>query len=375
MNTVVAIRPPQRGLPRLPRPHLRDFSRPELHQWVKDELGGPQYRGDQIFEWLHQHRVHATTAMTNLSLADRTKLEGLATLEPLTVSTILHATDGTRKLRLQTHEGESIECVLIPNDGRGWTLCISSMVGCSLTCRFCATATLGFRRNLATWEIVDQVYRAQTLLADEAAREGSPYVPRITNLVLMGMGEPLHNFNQVKRALSILTDAKGAAIAGRRITVSTAGLVPGIERYAREGLADEVGLAISLNATTDETRSQIMPINTRWNIQQLLSSVRGLPQPKRRLITFEYVLLADVNDTEADAKRLAQLLTDIDGQVNAIPYNPHPGAPYRRPRRGRVERFVDLARRLGVRVHLRTPRGDDIGAACGQLALSEGATP
>jgi 23S rRNA (adenine2503-C2)-methyltransferase len=372
---LVAIRRPQNGLPRRDRPHLRDMSRAELTQWVSEQLGGPSYRTKQIFEWLHRHRASDLAQMTNISKADRERLSELAAIEPLHVDTVLRAADGTRKMRLRTADGHFIECVLIPNEGRGFTLCISSMVGCSLTCRFCATQTLGFLRNLATWEIVDQVYRAQDLLQSDADEAGSDWTPRITNLVLMGMGEPLHNFNQVKRALSILTDEAGAAIAGRRITVSTAGLVPGIERYAKEGLAEEVGLAISLNATTDDTRSEVMPINTRWSIAELLDAVRELPQPKRRLVTFEYVLLAGVNDTDEDARRLVKLLQGLPAQVNAIPFNPHPGAPYRRPSPARVDAFVRLVRKAGLPVHVRTPRGDDIGAACGQLALDEPEPP
>lgn len=372
---VVAIRPPRRGLPRHELPHLRDMDRTGLQAWVAEHLGGPRYRADQIFEWVHRHRVGDVEAMTNLGKADRARLTGLCRLEPLQVATVLRAADGTRKLRLRTGDGHSIECVLIPNTGRGLTLCVSSMVGCSLTCRFCATATLGFERNLAAWEIVDQVYRAQDLLAQDAEAMGTDWVPRITNLVLMGMGEPLHNFNQVQRALSILTDEKGAALPGRRITVSTAGLVPGIHRFAREGLADEVGLAISLNATTDEVRDRVMPINTRWNIDELLAAVREIPQPKRRTLTFEYVLLAGVNDTDEDARRLGRLLRGLDAQVNAIPFNPHPGAPFERPSAQRIERFVKLVRGTGLPVHVRTPRGDDIGAACGQLALLSESEP
>jgi len=369
MKPLIAIRPPARGLPRSDRPHLRDLPRARLSAWFAEQLGGPKYRGEQVFEWLHRHRAASFDAMTNLGLADRTRLQAASRIPTLVVDTVLRAADGTRKLRLLTEDREAIECVLIPNEGRGFTLCISSMVGCSLTCRFCATATLGFVRNLATWEIVDQVYRAQTLLTDEAGDD--EYAGRITNLVLMGMGEPLHNFQQVADAIEILTDPRGAAIAGRRITVSTAGLVPGIERFAREGLAEDVGLAVSLNATTDATRDEIMPINTRWNIATLLAAVRDLPQPKRRLITFEYVLLAGVNDTVEDARRLAGLLRGIDGQVNAIPFNPHPGAPYGRPAPQDIVAFVDTCRALGLRVHVRTPRGDDIGAACGQLARQD----
>ncbi len=377
MTEVVAIRRPREGLPRLPRPHLRDLDRPGLEQWVAEHLGGPRYRARQIFEWLHRHRVQDFEAMTNLDRASRSRLRDQATIDPLRVDVVQRAADGTLKLRARTLDGHAIECVLIPNEGRGFTLCVSSMVGCSLTCRFCATATLGFARNLSTWEIVDQVYRAQDLLRAEGRRSDAGYPPRLTNLVLMGMGEPLHNFNQVKRALDILTDPAGAAIAGRRITVSTAGLVPGIERFAREGLASEVGLAISLNATTDDVRDRIMPINTRWNISTLLQAVRTIPTPRRRLVTFEYVLLRDVNDTDADVDRLAALLRGLPAMVNAIPFNPHPGAPFDRPSPARIEAFVLRARAHGLEIHVRTPRGDDIAAACGQLALhgSADATP
>jgi 23S rRNA (adenine2503-C2)-methyltransferase len=372
MTELVAIRPPRRGLPRASRPNLRDLDRSELQTWVAETLGGPAFRARQLFEWLHRHRATRFDAMTNLSRADRAKLADAAEIEPLRVDLVLRGSDGTRKLRLRTADDHAIECVLIPNEGRGYTLCVSSMIGCSLTCRFCATATLGFERNLATWEIVDQVYRAQELLAEEARAQQATWTARVTNLVLMGMGEPLHNFNQVRRAIAILTDDLGAAIAGRRITVSTAGMVPAIERFAREGLAAEVGLAVSLNATTDEVRDMVMPINTRWPIAELLDAVRRIPTPRRRLLTFEYVLLDGVNDTSDDARRLAALVGDMQAQINVIPFNPHAGAPFRRPSPEQVARFVDEARHAGLRVHVRTPRGDDIAAACGQLALDAG---
>ncbi len=370
---LVAIRPPRRGLPKPPLPHLRNLDREALGHWMAEHLPGPRFRATQVFEWLHQHRVADFEGMTNISRADRARLQEHATLERLTVDVVQQAADGTRKLRLRTTDGHAIESVLIPNDGRGLTQCISSMIGCSLTCRFCATATLGFERNLHTWEIVDQVYRAQDMLAQEAEHERATWVPRITNVVFMGMGEPLHNYAQVRRALSVLTDPKGAAIAGRRITVSTAGLVPAIERFGREGLGEEVGLAISLNASTDAVRDRVMPINTRWNIEQLLAAVREIPSPRRRQVTFEYVLLATVNDSPADARRLGVLLRDTGGLLNVIPFNPHPGAPFDRPSRERIDAFVRQCRRVGLEVHVRTPRGDDIAAACGQLALEGGA--
>ena len=376
MSELVPIRRPRTGLPRTEEtgPNLRGMSRDELCAFVQEKIGGPKYRADQVYGWLHKQRVTDFAAMSNLGKAQRTALAAASTVEALTVDTVLRSSDGTRKLRLRTCDGHQIETVLIPNDGRGLTLCISSMVGCSLTCRFCATQTLGFQRNLAAWEIVDQVYRAQTLLAQDAEATGAPWVERITNLVLMGMGEPLHNFVQVRRAIELLTDEEGAGIAGRRITVSTAGLVPAIERFGREGLAEEVGLAISLNATTDAVRDAVMPINTKWNIETLLATVRALPANRRRRITFEYVLLGGVNDTDEDAARLTGLVEGFDAHVNAIPFNPHAGAPYRRPTAQRVSRFVERLRHGGVKVHVRTPRGDDIGAACGQLALDSGSS-
>jgi len=377
VNDVVAIRPPQRGLPRSPLPNLRDMPREELAAWMAAHVPGPAFRTTQVFEWLHARRAAGPESMTNLPKADRQRLAALASFDRLRVDTVQRAADGTRKLRLRGAAGDPFEAVLIPNDRRGYTLCVSSMVGCSLTCRFCATATLGFIRNLATWEIVEQVYQAQDLLAAEAVADGSPdgqvWAPRIVNLVFMGMGEPLHNYVQLKRALAILMDEHGAAIAGRRITVSSSGLVPAIERFGREGLAREVGLAISLNATTDEVRDRIMPINTRWNIATLLDTVRHMPAPGRRHVTFEYVLLADVNDSDADAARLATLVGGFDCHVNVIPFNPHPGTPLRRPDDARIVGFVDRCRAAGLQVHVRMPRGDDIAAACGQLALEASA--
>lgn len=375
MNQVVAIRGPARAIPREDKPDLRDMNRAELGAWLSKQLSAPRYRADQLFRWLHQRRVSDFSAMTDVPAGERERLAGAAGARRLQVDAVLTAQDGTRKLRLRTGEGAALESVLIPNEERGYTQCVSSQIGCALTCRFCATASLGFQRNLATWEIVGQVYAAQDLLAREAESQGEEYTPRITNLVFMGMGEPLHNYNQVKRAIEILTDPTGAGIGARRITISSSGLVPAIERFARDELAQEVGLAISLNATTDAVRDEVMPINTRWNIAELLAAVRAVPQHRRRFVTFEYVLLAGVNDSDDDARRLAALVGDMRCQINVIPFNPHPHAPYRRPSSARVKAFVELCRAQGLRVYLRTPRGDDIGAACGQLALQSGQAP
>ncbi|MFO7561851.1 MAG: 23S rRNA (adenine(2503)-C(2))-methyltransferase RlmN [Enhygromyxa sp.] len=373
MTEVWQIRRPARGIPRGERPNLRGMTRAELREWLGHELGSPSYRADQVFAWIHERRVSDFGAMSNLPKRERELLGERASLERLGVDTVLRARDGTRKLRLRTCDGEAIESVLIPNEDRGLTQCISSQIGCALDCRFCATASLGFRRNLDTWEIVDQVARARELLAAEAEAEHARWPARVTNVVYMGMGEPLHNFKQVRRSIEILTDELGEPIAGRRITVSTSGLVPAIQRFAREGLGLEVGLAISLNATTDEIRDEVMPINRRWNIAELLAAIREVPTSRRRRVTFEYVLLGDVNDSDADAHRLVGLVREFRCHVNVIPFNPHPHAPYRRPGDRRVERFVAILRKAHVQCWLRTPRGDDIQAACGQLALDQSA--
>ena len=339
-------------------PDLRSLSFQELADLAVD-LGEPAYRGEQLFRWVHGRGIRRLDEMGNVPRALRDKLAERATLGGLEIAGQQLSTDGTRKLRLQTREGRSIETVLIP-DGDKLTQCISSQVGCALDCQFCATAKLGLMRNLEVAEIVDQVYLARRLLDEvEPGR-------RITNLVYMGMGEPLQNFDRVVASIGILTHELGANLSHRRITVSTVGLVPGIARLGR--LETRPNLAISLNATTDEVRDQIMPINRRFPIARLLEAARAYPLERRRRITFEYVLLAGVNDSDADAERLAGLLGDIRCKVNLIPWNPHPGAPYARPSAAAIERFQNRVKAAGLPAYLRTPRGDDIDAACGQLA-------
>jgi 23S rRNA (adenine2503-C2)-methyltransferase len=321
--------------------------------------GWPRFRGEQIWRWVHDHGVRSFDEMTNLGRDTRARLAQTAVIGGLTIAEVQTSHDGTRKLRLVTHDGQSIESVVIP-DGDKTTQCISSQVGCAVDCQFCATAKLGLRRNLDAGEIVDQVYLARRLLADvEPGR-------RISNLVYMGMGEPLHNYDNLVRSLGILTHDKGAGLSQRRITVSTSGLVPKLERLGGEDVRPN--LAVSLNAPSDAIRDEIMPINRKWNIAKLLGALRAYPLEQRRRITFEYVLLAGVNDSLADAAQLARLLRGIKCKVNLIPFNPHPEAPYARPSHAAVTAFQDECRRLGLPVYLRTPRGDDIDAACGQLA-------
>jgi len=319
----------------------------------------PRFRGEQIWRWVHGAGVRSFDEMTNVSKAVRTQLAERATLGTLQVDEVQTSHDGTRKLRLLTRDGKAIETVLIP-DGEKLTQCISSQVGCALDCQFCATAKLGLSRHLDAGEIVDQVYRARALLAEvEPGR-------RVTNLVYMGMGEPLHNYDNVVKSLRVLTHELGANLSQRRITVSTVGLVPGIEKLGQETVRPN--LAVSLNASNDAVRDRIMPVNRKYNIARLLDAIRAYPLEQRRRVTFEYVLLAGVNDTLEDAARLTKLLRGIPCKVNLIPWNPHPGAPYQRPSAKAIDAFQNEVKRLGLPAYLRTPRGDDIDAACGQLA-------
>jgi 23S rRNA (adenine2503-C2)-methyltransferase len=339
---------------------LRALLPDELTSWVT-AAGAPAYRAEQIFRWLHGQGIESLDAMTNVPAPLRAALEQEHRLTPLAQELVQNAHDGTRKLRFRTHDGRAIESVLIPDEDAArnkLTLCISSQVGCAIDCRFCATATLGFGRHLGAGEIVSQVYRATAL----AGR-------RPTNLVFMGMGEPLHNFDNVVRALALLEHPWGAAFSPRRLTVSTAGLVPGIDKLG--ALKPAPNLAISLNATTDEVRERIMPINKKWPIAALLDAARRFPLSHGRRVTFEYVLLAGVNDSDADADRLPRLLRGIPAKVNLIPWNPFQGPDFKRPSAERIRTFQERLRAAEVSVYIRSPRGDDIDAACGQLAARE----
>jgi 23S rRNA (adenine2503-C2)-methyltransferase len=375
------------ALPQSPPPELRGLLADELVGWV-ERAGAPEYRAEQIFRWLHGHGVESLDAMTNVPTSLRQALERDHRTATLTLDTVQTAADGTRKLRFRTSDGHAIESVLIPDEDTErdkLTLCISSQVGCALDCGFCATATLGFTRHLLAGEIVEQVYRATAL----AGR-------RPTNLVFMGMGEPLHNFDNVARALALLEHPWGAAFSPRRITVSTSGLVSGIEKLG--ALSPAPNLAISLNATTDEVRDRIMPVNKRWPIAALLKAASQFPLSHGRRVTFEYVLLAGVNDSDADADRLPRLLRGIPAKINLIPWNPFvmgtlkgspsppatgpagqgpsgshaiEGPAYARPSAERIRTFQERIRATGMAVYIRTPRGDDIDAACGQLAARD----
>jgi 23S rRNA (adenine2503-C2)-methyltransferase len=336
---------------------LRALTPAELSARLLAE-GMPGYRGEQVFRWLHAQGVESTDEMTNVPKEARDALAAAVPLRPLATEVIQEAKDGTRKLRFRTVDGRAIESVLIPDDDEErdkLTLCVSSQVGCAMDCGFCATATLGYGRNLTAGEIVEQVYRATKL----AGR-------RPTNLVFMGMGEPMHNLDNVTRALGLLQHPWGLNFSPRRITVSTVGLVPGIEKLGQ--LSPAPNLAISLNATTDEVRDRIMPVNRKWPIAKLLEAARRFPLAHGRRVTFEYVMLAGVNDSDADADRLVRLLRGMPSKVNLIPWNPFQGPAFERPSAERIRTFQERLRAAHMAVYIRTPRGDDIDAACGQLA-------
>jgi len=328
--------------------------------------GWPRFRGEQVWRWVHDKGARTFDEMTNLSASTREEFAARARIGCLEVAEVQTSKDGTRKLRLTTRDGSSIESVLIPM-GEHVTQCISSQVGCAVDCQFCATAKLGLKRNLDAGEIVDQVYLGRRLLAEVAPDM------RLSNIVYMGMGEPLHNYDNLVRSLRILTNDKGAKLAARRITVSTSGLVPKLEKLGNETVRPN--LAVSLNAPNDAVRDMIMPINRKWNIGKLLAALKAYPLEQRRRITFEYVLLAGVNDSLADAAQLSKLLRGFKCKVNIIPYNPHPEAEYRRPSADVIEAFQTECKRLGLSTYLRIPKGDDIDAACGQLANRSNGSP
>jgi 23S rRNA (adenine2503-C2)-methyltransferase len=337
---------------------IKDLSFKDLAAYLH-ERKQPAYRAKQIRQWLFQKRAGAFSEMTNLSRPLREQLEEHFTISRLRTLRRAEARDGTVKFLFGLGDGESIESVLIP-EARRLTLCISTQAGCGFGCAFCATAVLGLKRNLTASEIVDQVLEAsRTLIGNE----------RITHVVLMGMGEPLANYAQTVNALEIITDGEwGVGISPRRVTLSTVGLVPQIEKLMEE---TKVNLAISLHAPTNALRGELMPVNRKYSLEQLLDCCRKLPIPRRKRITFEYVLLGGVNDSEQQARQLARVLRGIPSKVNVIPFNPHPGSRFSRPAPVQIELFQDVLRDEGVQINVRRPRGDDIQAACGQLQGEE----
>ena len=346
-----------------PRVDLLGMDRAALGAFFA-ELSEKPFRVTQVMKWLHHRGVHDFEEMTDLSRSLRSRLAELAYVEMPSIASENVSRDGTRKWLLELHDGQRVEMVFIPEKDRG-TLCISSQVGCALDCSFCATGKQGFNRNLSAGEIVAQVRLAGRALAEVDL--GRPKA--VTNVVLMGMGEPLLNFDEVTRAISILLDDLGYGISKRRLTLSTAGVVPALRRL---GEVTDVALAISLHAPDDALRDQLVPINRRYPIAELLDATREYLSHlgEWRSVTIEYTLMDGVNDSPAQARALAALLADMKDKVkiNLIPFNPFPGSGYARPKDDRVRAFQTFLLDQGFATMLRTTRGEDIDAACGQLA-------
>jgi 23S rRNA (adenine2503-C2)-methyltransferase len=335
---------------------LRNLTRDDLKTFAVDH-GLPAFRAKQLFSWLYRPGITSFADMTDLPKDLRESLAKEAFFSRLTPTVKELSNDGTIKYGFRLQDGKMIESVLIPEKDRN-TLCISSQVGCAMACVFCLTGTMGFSRNLSCAEIVDQVYAVS-----EDLREN--HVGVINNLVFMGMGEPLANFDNLIKALTILLDELGLHFSERRITVSTCGLAPKIIEL---GQRVKVNLAVSLHAADNDTRNRLMPINQRYPLETLLDACREFSLPSRKRITFEYVLLKDINDSDQDAVKLARLLHGIPAKINLLPCNEVPELPFAKPGRQRIDTFQDILKRKGYTVLIRSSRGADISAACGQLA-------
>ena len=359
---------------------LIGVSRVRIRELFEDaglDAKAAKLRSKQVFHWLYHRGVTDFAAMTDIAKTMRPWLAERFFIGRPDVVEAQHSTDGTRKWLLQTSDGHEFEMVFIPDADRG-TLCVSSQVGCTLNCRFCHTGTMRLVRNLTPGEIVGQVMLARDALgewpkgkmdfdddADEAEYTADGRL--LTNIVMMGMGEPLYNFDNVRDALSLVMDGDGLALSKRRITLSTSGVVPMMERCGEE---IGVNLAVSLHAVTKEVRDEIVPLNRKYGIDELLSACAAYPGASNaRRITFEYVMLKDKNDSDEDARELVRLIREYDlpAKVNLIPFNPWPGAPYECSTPERVKRFAQIVFEGGISAPVRTPRGRDIDAACGQL--------
>ena len=324
--------------------------------------GQAAMRVSQIWQWVYHRGARDFAEMSNLAKPFRAMLSERFAIERPEIVTRQVSADGTRKYLLRVAGGHEVETVYIPEEDRG-TLCVSSQVGCTLTCSFCHTGTQRLVRNLTAAEIVGQIMVARDDIGDWGRKPDEKRL--VSNLVLMGMGEPLYNFDAVRDAMKIAMDSEGIALSRRRITLSTSGVVPEIAR-----VGEEIGclLAISFHATTNETRDTLVPINRKWNIAALLDACRAYPRlSNAERITFEYVMLKGVNDSDADARRLVKLIAGIPAKINLIPFNPWPGSPYERSDPERIEAFGNIVNRAGYASPVRTPRGEDIMAACGQL--------
>ena len=321
------------------------------------ELGASRYRGRQLATWIYRKSVYALDAMSDLPKDFRSALSENRTVTLPDVARVTPSQDGSRKLVFRLEDDSRVSAVIMPDDDR-ITLCLSTQVGCGYACAFCLTGTMGLERNLTAGEIVGQLLAANALLAKDGQR--------VTHLVFMGMGEPLANFAALVKAVRIFTDAKlGLGYSPRRITVSTVGLVSGIEKLGREDL--KVNLAVSLHASSDDVRSQLMPVNKSWNLSALMEAVRKYPLTHRQRVFFEYVMLDGVNDDVEDARRLARLLRGVKAKVNLIPFNDWEGSTFQRPPLPRILAFQSALLDADITTTVRWSKGEDIGAACGQL--------
>lgn len=347
----------------MPKLDLKNFTRADLIDYAK-ELGWSPFRGNQIFSWLYRPGISDFAQMTDLAKVARVELAERTMISRLIPERREVSADGTIKYAFRLEDGQVIESVLIPEEDRN-TLCVSSQVGCAMGCRFCLTGTMGFKRNLTPAEIVNQILAVRDDLPMEMCNSGDRRNGCINNLVFMGMGEPLANLDNLLTALDILMDQSGLDFSGRRVTVSTCGLVP---RMQELGERASVNLAVSLHSVNNQVRSQLMPVNDKYPVEMLLAACRNYPMPNRRMIMFEYILIKGLNDSDADARELARKLADTRCKINLLPFNPCPGLPYEQPSRNRIMAFQKILWDAGFTVFIRFSRGGDISAACGQLA-------
>jgi 23S rRNA (adenine2503-C2)-methyltransferase len=339
---------------------IRDFynySYSELTELLETEFAATKFRATQLFEWVYRKGVTDFEQMTNISRELRVRLAASFVFPKARIHERKISTDGTRKYLFEVENGDLVESVMIKQANR-MTLCVSSQVGCAMGCKFCRTGTMGLKRSLSTSEILRQVNG----VIEDAKNFGDSF----QNIVFMGMGEPLHNFDGVTRSVRNLTDRRGYGMSPRKVTVSTVGLVPAIRKLAASDVS--VSLAVSLNATTDEIRSQVMPVNLRFPISELLDAVKGFPVGPRKKVTIEYVMLGELNDTEDDMRRLAKLMRGLPVKVNLIPYNDNAGLGYKTPAKDWVFTWQRYLNSQGLQAFIRWSKGADIAAACGQLA-------
>ena len=365
------IRPPSI----MEKRNIKSMTLREIERIINSK-GEKRYRASQFFKWLHYKGVLSFDDMTDIPRALRNAIAELGPITKLEIDRKLVSKDGSIKYRFKTPLGDFIESVYIPEKNRQ-TVCVSTQVGCKMACDFCLTGKMGFKRNLGTDEIVDQVRAiAADLRAQETDKSGAaskyraPHKGIITNVVFMGMGEPLDNFAEVVRAVEIFTHPEGYGFSHRHITVSTVGLVPEMIKFIHEANAK---LAVSLNATTDEVRSKLMPINTKYPLQMLMDTTQQLPVKRGDRITIEYVVIRDVNDSVMDMKRLVRLVSTFPAKINLIPYNPNPQSPYEAPSKELMMKLLRILVDNNVTAIIRASKGQDIMGACGQLAsLEEG---